>query len=1051
MGFLHYTLGVLDDWCCAADQVEYGVVNAEDDGLGANQTISSARYVLSGDSECVFIASVAAVLCEDVRASSLEFERLAVERDVMTVSVGRAGGATYVVCADHATVSAFAGVAFLLDNRSFTDGLVLEAAWALEWLDALSCDGVENHTWDACATGWAATRRWASEVHVGAGWLAVGTLVPDLISWAHLVCHAIVFGAFPQSSVACACVALFFTDISGVVVSSLEGALAFSDSYTLVGFLVNGLTWQTVASGNALFNTSIWLNLATSLATALATLLVHLTSRAGNSALSTDSPVGNDLSGKSTVAGIGRESGTLAVGSTVGSGGACADVLFAHGDVVGWFDDWVATGERSLFKKGALFLGYLDYLGSAIGSNSCLALALCWCLPWLGELRDVLDVVSLDGQRIIFHVSIEITAQTGDLATMSAAELNFQCWLWIEEDRDTEWCCHLDEGGWHVTDDNSVFLVWQLDADVIDEDFVWKNSDHLSVRIFSDLKSNCLGADGAAVFAHLVLHPDWEWCINMGSLSLLDKNVFTLAGEVKGTSVECAVMWFSGDDATSGAFSGNAGPFSSGSAHAFLAFISVGGSDWVGDAVLSSVAAALFWNDALDSIEECTVWAEASVHTLGVAALSLEANRSAGTSAGFTAFHVYHAVSAFRCRAEGLWSPVCSNSAKHAGSRVLGGSFTDECGTGLHVSLSQTSTHVTHAESFEVGWADLGVALAEWTYWIGQFSADSLDSFQLGLSDGTACVFLLLDNGWNDSLVHWIDKVVSKGDVICKIWSGDGLEVIAIDAVVVTAHTADDVLHRRWGECEDCWLTVVQDFQLGDSCDEDVWSLLAHDQTLDRVGQLNRLAVHRDNVWGEHDLDVFNLNVDRSLTSVWLTAERVVYGHYVEGMFFAVLYHLVSSFSWVGKCLLIKGDIVFTSPRHAHGMITELVLINGGDFVDMDALSASGSHESLRAGAGVRCWALTTIHACSLADRLVAECASVSGLALTRCLFRDNNACSFVTTSAATIGYITSRSVISCTSTGTFVSDTDSAVKTSLLAAWFHKFGGGCCVGRNSC
>jgi hypothetical protein len=77
--------------------------------------------------------------------------------------------------------------------------------------------------------------------------------------------------------------------------------------------------------------------------------------------------------------------------------------------------------------------------------------------------------------------------------------------------------------------------------------------------------------------------------------------------------------------------------------------------------------------------------------------------------------------------------------------------------------------------------------------------------------------------------------------------------------------------------------------------------------------------------------------------------------YFVMWAFFAVLYHRVSSFSGESKCLLIESDIMLTSPRHAHGMITELVFFDGVDFVDLNALGACSSSESLRACAGVRC------------------------------------------------------------------------------------------------
>jgi len=84
-------------------------------------------------------------------------------------------------------------------------------------------------------------------------------------------------------------------------------------------------------------------------------------------------------------------------------------------------------------------------------------------------------------------------------------------------------------------------------------------------------------------------------------------------------------------------------------------------------------------------------------------------------------------------------------------------------------------------------------------------------------------------------------------------------------------------------------------------------------------------------------------------------------------------------------------------------MVTELVLFDGLDFVDLDALSAGGSNESLWTDAGVGCRALSTIHASVRTDRLVAECASVSLLAEASGNAVDNVTLSAVVTRAATV------------------------------------------------
>lgn len=88
---------------------------------------------------------------------------------------------------------------------------------------------------------------------------------------------------------------------------------------------------------------------------------------------------------------------------------------------------------------------------------------------------------------------------------------------------------------------------------------------------------------------------------------------------------------------------------------------------------------------------------------------------------------------------------------------------------------------------------------------------------------------------------------------------------------------------------------------------------------------------------------------------MWLTAVRVVDGHCVQGAFFAVTNHCVGTLSKEGICRLVKGDIVFTSKRHALGMILELVFFNGVDVFDLDTISTGATSVALRTCAGVRC------------------------------------------------------------------------------------------------
>jgi len=162
-------------------------------------------------------------------------------------------------------------------------------------------------------------------VHVGAGWLAVGTFVPDSINWAELLSHAIVLCAGPCSTLACASVAEFFAGSSVSMIDSLVEALAFSNWDTMPGFLINSLAWQALASSNTFISAVVWFYVSTGQTAALTTLLVDLTSWAGDCAFSTY-PVANDLSLQGTLASIGSHGGTLGISATREG----ADVLFAH-------------------------------------------------------------------------------------------------------------------------------------------------------------------------------------------------------------------------------------------------------------------------------------------------------------------------------------------------------------------------------------------------------------------------------------------------------------------------------------------------------------------------------------------------------------------------------------------------------------------------------------------------------------------------------------------------------------------------------------------------
>lgn len=189
----------------------------------------------------------------------------------------------------------------------------MEDAWAGSGLDAFSGSSVEYHAWSTGASGSAAARGGAGKMHVGAGWLAVSALIPDLIGWAEFLGHTVVSSAVPFAALACASVAEFFAGLSVSVVDSLVGALALSNWNALKGFFINGVTWETVASSDTLLSTAVWLDSSAGLATVLATLLVNLTSGAGDSAFSMQSPVGDDLSGEGAFTGIRCHSGTLTI------------------------------------------------------------------------------------------------------------------------------------------------------------------------------------------------------------------------------------------------------------------------------------------------------------------------------------------------------------------------------------------------------------------------------------------------------------------------------------------------------------------------------------------------------------------------------------------------------------------------------------------------------------------------------------------------------------------------------------------------------------------
>jgi hypothetical protein len=238
---------VLNDWCGAANKVECCIVDFENNRLAANHTVSAAWYILYRYSEGAFLFITTTVLGKYVRAGTLEVEVFAVECDIVTITIGGAGGTTWLICAGHMAFFASAFVAVLLDNSAFCDDLTLEATWALFRKDAESGDGVEDKAWSASTSGCGAGRCWAFEVHVEASLLAIGALVPDLIECASVL-TAVIFGAEPLTTGACANIALFITGGAILVVNSLEQTLAFSLNYALVRFFINNLTRQTAAA-----------------------------------------------------------------------------------------------------------------------------------------------------------------------------------------------------------------------------------------------------------------------------------------------------------------------------------------------------------------------------------------------------------------------------------------------------------------------------------------------------------------------------------------------------------------------------------------------------------------------------------------------------------------------------------------------------------------------------------------------------------------------------------------------------------------------------------
>jgi hypothetical protein len=637
-----------------------------------------------------------------------------------------------------------------------------------------------------------------------------------------------------------------------------------------------------------------------------------------NSAFSCGSPVWKDFSDEGAFTGVGSHGGALGGDWATGSG---ADILFAHVDEVAWIDERVATSENTSSESAALFLGKWKVVAvhGAWWCGDDLALALCRCFPWVSKEHDVLDVVAFNCGWVILNVAVEVAAETSNLIAELAAELHFNNWLMIPEKVHAKVGGHLDEGGWDVTDDNAIMFVWKSDADVIEENFTWKKSENFSCAIFADLESNGLGADSCgAVFALLVLNPYTEWVCGLGVVTWLDKDVLAVTGEVESTTIERCEVGSPSNDATTSAVSWCTRPFGSSSTCAFFAFGCVWLANGVWSAVLGSHTAALFWDDALGSIEHFAVWAEAAVDALWALAIFIGSSSTCATT-GLATFHMYHAVFTLWCGAERFRSPVKYNTAEYACAWVLLGSLTEDLGAGRGVSLGQTWAHVFHAESLELGRVNLGVALLEWAGWARQKTAGSLGRSKFICCKCWAGWLGVLGDCWDWSLVGLVLEVGSQGELVRQRLTRDGLEF--------TAHTA----HLGWlgGKGEDRGLAVVQQLQVGYPGNHDVWGVFGEDKAIDRCGQMQHFPICSHALRCQHEFDVFHLNLNRRLTTVRLTSKAVVDCNFVQWVFFAFLHHRVGALAWVGEGLLVKVGIVLTPPGHAHGVIMELVFVGG--------------------------------------------------------------------------------------------------------------------------
>jgi hypothetical protein len=83
-------------------------------------------------------------------------------------------------------------------------------------------------------------------------------------------------------------------------------------------------------------------------------------------------------------------------------------------------------------------------------------------------------------------------------------------------------------------------------------------------------------------------------------------------------------------------------------------------------------------------------------------------------------------------------------------------------------------------------------------------------------------MLFLLNDSWDGPLVGGIQVIVAQSGIIWQRFSSQSFEVIRVDAIVVSAHTTDQVLHCRWSEYKYGRMTIVQQLQFRNSSNQDV-------------------------------------------------------------------------------------------------------------------------------------------------------------------------------------------------------------------------------------